>query len=280
MSVLRFLLVLLFAGHAHAQSAGEISFWESVRDSQNPAELRAYLERYPNGAFVPLAQARLARLSGEKPAARSVPAPSIAASRSRTPIVGDTWTYRQTYARLRGQWQEDFMTRRPPAGHVVKVIAVEGGKIVDQVFVDGAAPIETAHTADSYLAPQGVSVFSPYLLSFKDSPGIGPVGEIAILDPPCRGEYICRASGRFAGREVVSVPAGRFDTIKVVVQEEWRAAAVGGAYTSRLGGGRTLTVWYAPEVRRAVKYSSRPTVGDLPPIETNFDLELVSYQVK
>ena len=41
----------------------EISFWESVRDSKNPAELQAYLDQFPNGVFAPLAKARLAALA-------------------------------------------------------------------------------------------------------------------------------------------------------------------------------------------------------------------------
>jgi hypothetical protein len=40
----------------------EIAFWQTVRDSKNRAELQAYLDRFPNGAFVPLARARLAAL--------------------------------------------------------------------------------------------------------------------------------------------------------------------------------------------------------------------------
>jgi hypothetical protein len=42
--------------------AGEIAFWKSVRDSRNPAELRAYLDQFPNGVFAPIARERLARL--------------------------------------------------------------------------------------------------------------------------------------------------------------------------------------------------------------------------
>ena len=38
----------------------EILFWESVRSSGTPADYRAYLERFPNGTFAPLARARLA----------------------------------------------------------------------------------------------------------------------------------------------------------------------------------------------------------------------------
>lgn len=43
----------------------EVAFWESVRDSRNPAEIEAYLKAYPNGRFVPLARIRLNKLKGE-----------------------------------------------------------------------------------------------------------------------------------------------------------------------------------------------------------------------
>jgi hypothetical protein len=74
------------------------------------------------------------------------------------------------------------------------------------------------------------------------------------------------------------VPAGRFTATKVVIEQEWRPAMVDDNWS--LAGGRTLTIWYAPDVRRAVKYSSRLIVGETPPIEANFDLELVSFQAK
>jgi len=44
-------------------SAVEVAFWESVRDSNDAAVLGAYLQRYPQGAFASLAQARIAALS-------------------------------------------------------------------------------------------------------------------------------------------------------------------------------------------------------------------------
>ena len=51
-----------FASSAFAQDAGEIEFWQSVSQSNNPTEMRAYLEAYPNGRFVPLARVRLKAL--------------------------------------------------------------------------------------------------------------------------------------------------------------------------------------------------------------------------
>ena len=41
----------------------ELSFWESVRESDNPAALQAYLEKYPDGEFKSLAEIRLRELS-------------------------------------------------------------------------------------------------------------------------------------------------------------------------------------------------------------------------
>lgn len=40
----------------------EIVFWISVKDSSDPAELRAYLDKYPDGQFAGLAQAPIKRL--------------------------------------------------------------------------------------------------------------------------------------------------------------------------------------------------------------------------
>ena len=37
----------------------ELEFWASVKDSNDPIQLQAYLERYPNGAFAALARARI-----------------------------------------------------------------------------------------------------------------------------------------------------------------------------------------------------------------------------
>jgi class 3 adenylate cyclase len=45
-----------------ADTAVELSFWESVRDSANPDMYEAYLEKYPDGEFVPLAKVKLEEL--------------------------------------------------------------------------------------------------------------------------------------------------------------------------------------------------------------------------
>ena len=44
--------------------AAERMYWASVKDSDDPAEIRSYLERYPNGTYAELARIRLQRSSG------------------------------------------------------------------------------------------------------------------------------------------------------------------------------------------------------------------------
>ena len=59
----------------------EIVFWNSVKDSDSPEELQAYLAQYPNGTFAELARVRLAKLQPKQaaPVAVSVPATPAAA---------------------------------------------------------------------------------------------------------------------------------------------------------------------------------------------------------
>jgi hypothetical protein len=47
----------------------ELSFWESVRASDNSALIQAYLEKYPNGEFSALAEIRIAELTAHGRAA-------------------------------------------------------------------------------------------------------------------------------------------------------------------------------------------------------------------
>ena len=50
-------------------SAAEVAFWNSVKDSKNPEEIKSYLEVFPNGTFAPLARIRLKEYAPKAPAA-------------------------------------------------------------------------------------------------------------------------------------------------------------------------------------------------------------------
>lgn len=59
--------------------AAETALWDSVKDSRNPAELQAYLDKFPNGIFAPLARIRLRNLQGA-----STPAPAVSTPPQQT----------------------------------------------------------------------------------------------------------------------------------------------------------------------------------------------------
>lgn len=52
-------------GGQTGSAALELAFWESIKDSADPAAYRAYLDAFPNGTFAPLARLRAAGLSGQ-----------------------------------------------------------------------------------------------------------------------------------------------------------------------------------------------------------------------
>lgn len=52
-------------------SPAEIEFWNTVKDARNPAEFKAYLETYPNGAFAALARVRIKSLEDAAVAKKS-----------------------------------------------------------------------------------------------------------------------------------------------------------------------------------------------------------------
>jgi hypothetical protein len=269
--------LLALAPLAGAQSAdealrAEIVFWESVRTSTNPADYRAYLEQYPDGKFAALARNRLAALA-PKPAATPAAVPEVKVSSSPAPQAGDTWTYRLSEPRrVEGPKQRRY---------TVTVTAAAGTSVTEQAALEGAKTLNATHDGGLYLAPLEASVFSPYLEVLRPVPAGGRF-RVEIRDRACTGQYACRAEGQALGRETVKVPAGTFDAIKILVEHTWTPAQQGGhpQQVAQYNGGRRLFVWYVPKLKRAVKYQSRPVFGDIPPVETTFDMELESYKLQ
>ncbi len=76
------LLALAAGAMAHAADPADLAFWQSVSQSGNASELRAYLQQFPNGQFAELAKIKLQELSGGQPAPaqRSQPATAPQAS--------------------------------------------------------------------------------------------------------------------------------------------------------------------------------------------------------
>ncbi len=70
-----------------SQAALDLEFWQSIKNSTNPADYGAYLETYPNGTFASLARARAAQKAGQSSIAglpSSVQAPEAEGRRIET----------------------------------------------------------------------------------------------------------------------------------------------------------------------------------------------------
>ncbi len=93
-------LPLLFsvAARADDDTAIDLAFWQSIQNSTDPAEYRAYLDAFPNGKFAKLASIRAhavapapaaAAVASPLPALRPAPQPAPPAQQA-TDDVGDT----------------------------------------------------------------------------------------------------------------------------------------------------------------------------------------------
>jgi hypothetical protein len=202
----------------------------------------------------------------------AVAAPVLAAPPQATvptgfPQVGDTWTYRLTERPSRG---------KPPAesSYVVKVKATPGANVLDEVSRDGTAPVESEHAFGWHMVEQVVSVFSPYLVVFEDLKPGDRISDVTEHDDDCFGWLHCWTAGTVEGHETVELAAGSFDTIKVRLEQNVRKRTRGARLSTR-----TLTIWYSPQAKRAVKVTSRVSRNLTTTFHASFDLELLSYHL-
>jgi len=156
-----------------AEPSQEALFWESVRGSTNPAELRAYLSKYPDGTFAPLARARLEALAAAdaKRAAESQAKPAAA-----TPASARSYS---------GRW----------AGKVV-CEAFEG----NEVFT---APVNVSVQDDAFVVERGVRD-QPGSFALRGTPEVN--GRLQLLGsgvsglPNYRGKpYTANIAGKLEG---------------------------------------------------------------------------------
>jgi uncharacterized caspase-like protein len=274
------------------EAAGEMAFWNSIQASNRADEYRAYLRQYPKGRFVALAQMRVSQFSAPAPVTATAPAPSATvataantgattnpiaapattpaatiaaaaavatAASDKLPRVGDTWRYRvQDQFRL----GDLFLTAR-----------------VDAVTREGVAETWTT-TSDAKLRTTLVPLapgfdplpdwsltppeFSPYL---QAAGGLNPGATIA--DQPRRIEQtVLPLRAAISGEEDVVVGAGRFRAVKLVLRGQATPRGVGKAGLV----STEHTVWYAPQVKRPVKYSVATYVGGTLRESTTFEL--------
>jgi uncharacterized caspase-like protein len=181
----------------------------------------------------------------------------------RFPKIGDRWDY-------------EFinLSTKQRTSSSVEVTAVSPEGILDMGASGRGESRARAHSAGPSLELTGGNLqFSPYLLSF----GAPKIGETwRNLEPQgadfCRqGGVICYFEAKVIGSEKITIPAGTFDAVKVVIDLNMRSA--GGATV-----WRQYTYWFAESAKRVVKANHRTRGGGFGSAP-DYDIELTSYKL-
>lgn len=247
-------------------AAMELAFWNSIKDSTNPADYRAYLKQHPAGSFAALARNRLdavpaqGALRASPPTVRKSPveppaqvatvAPTTSRLRSdiRRPAIGDTWTYRLV----------DERHGRTLATITHEITAIQGDVVTESLRVrerprlqaEEAAP-PGARVQEYHLAPDLSWIeFAPFLAartelkvgqSWNDIPGLANTSEFDRW----------QVSAKVVASEAVRTPAGEFKAFRVQVEAQRPppSSLMQTLYVMRV----ELIAWYAPGAARVVK---------------------------
>ncbi len=120
----------------------ELEFWRSVKNSNKPEELNAYITRYPGGSFESLARARIAELQAAKDN------PNAAATRSTPQIEVDPAVHT---ADATTQTEDDLSLDRSTRRLVQKRLKALGF----ETPVTGKFTEETRHAINSWQSARG-----------------------------------------------------------------------------------------------------------------------------
>lgn len=156
-------------------------FWQSVKDSDDPAIIGTYLAQFPNGTFAPLAKAKIAALEQQRQAKSQQPPVQQAAAPTpavRAPTVGSG---NRAFDGLWRGHQKCAATMRNPGYEDERTFVVEDGLLV---LTEG----------DGSLARDGGKA--------SMHGAIDEQGQIALTGEgfrPGLGEFKLRLAGRFSG---------------------------------------------------------------------------------
>ncbi len=144
----------------------DLAFWESIEDSENPADYQAYLSQYPDGAFAALAASRLEQLPPPGGVVSSAPAAPRVDLVEVEPLAGEYVAMSQANLRT-GPSSSASLVRSVAAGgrlvvsgkvpqkHWLRIS--EDGQVIGYVYSLGlrsAAAVDAAERASAQQARQ------------------------------------------------------------------------------------------------------------------------------
>ncbi|MEK6591639.1 MAG: caspase family protein [Pseudomonadota bacterium] len=274
--------------------AVELAFWNSIKDSTNPADFSAYLQQYPSGSFAGLARNRIDSANSRQARATATPEPTpspppvtkglnvaslapdtaIVRSTSRAPLAGESWTYRLV----------DERHERLLATVTHEVATVTGNTISEAITIKEQprwrsqedTPLEMLlfeqRLADGLILQQ----FTPFLgvhaelavgANWKDIAGLSSMSSFDAW----------QSSAKIVAREKITLPAGEFNAFRMEFEASRRAPT---NYRDLSTVTRiSLVAWYVPETKRVVK-TVRKTYNQRGGTLDTDRYELLSYKLR
>lgn len=236
-----------------------------MRALSNP-DRAGYFEqtKSADSASTPTASAVQPRLSAERDMAQRLDADGDT-SRSEggtRPRVGDRWTYR---------YSDGFSKS---GTYTVRVKAVSADEISDEVQAGWKKEVSTFSPGlaltNRKVGDLLLREVSPYLLSLGPTEPTPEWRNISILP----GDESFKA--RHVGTEIVQVQAGSFEASKIVIEGR---DVMKNVYAGLLTRPYTVTIWYAPAVKRFVKLLFSAQGGGVFTAE-NETIELIETNVE
>lgn len=188
------------------------------------------------------------------------------------PRIGDMWKYR---------YLDGFNSDKRQL-FVHEVGSVSAGQIAERMYVAGSSAfrdeqIFSAHVGvvERKLPDATRAEFAPYLQAFVPDMMFASLGDIRGLP---RGDgHPWTVRGRVVGPELVIVPSGAFDAIKI----ELTGSRVPLQFHPMFASEATRiqhVIWYAPKVKRYVKYQITAWDSGGGPVNKE-SFELVEFKV-
>jgi hypothetical protein len=230
-----------------------------------PATLKLPETRETTSAS-PASEAKLPTPTPEKIA---VAPPSTLPQPPSMPKVGDTWTYRYTSG-WRGEKERTFMHKIVGVSPIKETVTMGDNESDIKEFGDSVEVVPRR------LPSFTLQEFSPYLQAFtsletgKTWKAIPALSHDAVI-------YPWSVQGKVIGPEQISVPAGKFNAVKVELYGN-RTADVSRAQAGSIAVRSKHVIWYAPEVKRVVKQTRNTFASNGNDLDKDI-FELVEYKL-
>jgi hypothetical protein len=203
--------------------------------------------------------------------------------------IGDSWTYKLKDVRFNKELATvTHEIGGGDSGGIRETVRIGGRRAAGESDADSSGVTRTSLQRRLPLEPRMFEQpvnreavlleFAPFMSVFSDlQPGLS----WSKIAPGNSSDSTWRFSGKVAGRETVRVPAGTFEAIKAELEGNADIAfpTTRDLFNDMTPAYQTYSVWFVPEIGRAVKYERRSYNRGRRILEHE-QYELLSYSLK